>query len=296
MTEADRHVDAYLTYLTVIRGLSPHTVRAYATDLDSYLDWAERTHTDPIAPTHRRLRLYLGEMDQAGYARTTISRRLSTLRSFFDYMVAEEIIETDPSAILASPRLPARLPRAVGQDVVRSLLDSPSPETTVGLRDRAVLELLYATGARVSEISGLDVSDVDRASATVRLMGKGGKERIVPAHTEALNRVDTYLRESRPHLMKRPTEALFVSVRGNRLSADAIRRLFRAHADRVGADADLSPHSLRHTFATDLLENGADLRTVQELLGHVALSTTQIYTHVGGKRLKHVHRNAHPRG
>ncbi len=296
MSEADAHVDAYLTYLTVIRGLSPHTVRGYATDLDSYLGWAERTHTDPIAPTHRQLRLYLGEMDQAGYARTTISRRLSTLRSFFDYMIAEEIIETDPSAILSSPRLPARLPRAVSQDVVRSLLDSPSPDTPVGLRDRAVLELLYATGARVSEVSGLDVQDVDRASATVRLMGKGGKERIVPAHTEAFNRIGTYLRESRPLLIQHPTEALFLSVRGNRLSPDAIRRLFKTHANRVGAEADLSPHSLRHTFATDLLENGADLRTVQELLGHVALSTTQIYTHVGGKRLKHVHRSAHPRG
>lgn len=296
MSDAGQHVDDFLRHLGQARGLSPHTVRAYATDLAAYLDWAERSDTEPLHPTHRRLRLYLGELDQAGYARTTISRRLSSLRSFFSFLVAEGFIESDPSVILSSPRLPVRLPRSVPGETMRALLDAPDPSTAVGLRDRAVLELIYATGARVAEISDLDLSDIDRASGTVRLMGKGSKERIVPVHSEALRRVDTYLREARPSLQRQTADALFLSTRGNRLSPDAIRRSFKTHLGSIEAELDISPHTLRHTFATDLLENGADLRSVQELLGHVALSTTQIYTHVGGKRLKRIHRSAHPRG
>jgi integrase/recombinase XerD len=296
MDDPRAHLDDFLTYLTAMRGLSPHTRRAYAADLDAYLDWSERSGVDPLEPTHRQLRLYLGELNQAGYARTTVSRRLSTLRSFFDYLASEGVVDHDPSAVLSSPRVPSRLPRSLDSATVSALMEAPPKDTAVGLRDRAVLETLYATGARVSEISKLDLTDVDRASGTTRLMGKGSKERIVPIHPTAIDRIDRYIRDARPELSRRPTEALFLSIRGNRLSADAIRRLLKTYARQIGADPEISPHALRHTFATDLLDSGADLRTVQELLGHVALSTTQFYTHVGGKRLKNVHRDSHPRG
>jgi integrase/recombinase XerD len=296
MSDPQSRVDAYLVHLADVRNLSPHTVRNYAADLNAYLEWTERNSVDPLRPSHRQLRVYLGELDQAKYARTTIARRMSSLRSFFDYLVAEQVVDANPTLVLMSPTSPDRLPRPISPETVRALLDAPDPTTTIGVRDRAVLEFLYATGARVSEVSALDVGDIDRSSGTVRLMGKGSKERIVPVHAEALKRIRAYESESRPKLTRGSSHAIFLSARGNRLSPDAIRRLFKSHARGAGAEPDVSPHALRHTFATDLLDNGADLRTVQELLGHVALSTTQIYTHVGGKRLKRIHRNAHPRG
>ena len=218
------------------------------------------------------------------------------MRSLFAYLVAEGLTASDPSSVLATPKLPSRLPRAIPDGELAALLAAPDPTTPVGLRDRAVLELLYATGARVSEVVGLELSDVDFAQGQVRLYGKGSKERIVPVYEAALASIRTYLREARPQLAKgRPESHLFLSSRGNALSADAVRRLFKRYGGQVGTGAGISPHSMRHTFATHLIESGADLRTVQELLGHVALSTTQIYTHLSMKRLQDVHSNAHPR-
>ena len=289
-------VDRFLGHLRVERAASPQTVRAYSADLRRYLEWAERTGIDAIALTHRQMRLYLGEMDRAGYARRTIARRLSAVRSLFAFLVGEGLVGSDPSSVLTTPKLPTRLPRVIPDNELAALLGAPDLSTPVGLRDRAILELLYATGARVSEVVGLRIRDVDLPQGQVRLYGKGSKERIVPVYPVALTAVRTYLVEARPHLAKRSGEEhLFLSTRGNALSDDAVRRLFKSYGTQVGAEAHISPHSMRHTFATHLIESGADLRTVQELLGHVALSTTQIYTHLSMKRLQDVHRNAHPR-
>ncbi len=289
-------VDRFLAHLEVERGASPNTVRAYSADLARYLEWAERQGVDPLTLTHRQMRGYLAELDRAGYARRTVARRLSAVRSFFAYLVTEGLATSDPSSVLATPKIPTRLPKVVQGDELQALLDAPDPKTPAGLRDRAVLELLYATGARVSEVSGLRLADLDLAQGQVALMGKGSKERLVPVYPAATARIRAYLSEARPRLAKPESQDwVFLSTRGGRLSEDAVRRLFKRYLGQVGGASSLTPHAVRHTFATHLLESGADLRTVQELLGHVALSTTQIYTHLSMKRLQDVHRSAHPR-
>lgn len=296
VTIANEYVDRFLTHLAVERGYSPQTVRAYSSDLARYLEWAARSGIDPLNATHRQLRLYLAELDRARYARRTVARRIAALRSFFSYLVSEDLAVSDPSAILMTPKMPARLPRVVPADTLRALLDAPDNQTATGLRDGALLELLYATGIRVGELVGLSVGDVDLAQGQAVVFGKGSKERIVPLHHLAVDRLRTYLRDGRPRLLKdHPTDILFLSTRGRPLSPEAVRRILNRHLTAAGATISVSPHALRHTFATHLVEGGADLRTVQELLGHIALSTTQIYTHVSMKRLQDVHRTAHPR-
>lgn len=295
-TEAEAAVAAYLQHLAAERGASPHTVRAYASDLRRYLEWADRAGVDPLRLSHRDLRRYLGELDRARYSRRTVARRLSSVRSLFAHLVDTGVVGTDPAAVLTSPKTPDRLPRAMNTDAVTALLEAPPSDTPAGLRDRALLELLYATGARVSEITGLDVADLDLAQGQLRLMGKGSRERIAPVHARAIDRLRTYLADGRPQLARGSGEtAVFLNGRGARLTPDAVRRHMKRHLAAAGEATSLSPHALRHTFATHLLDGGADLRTVQELLGHVALSTTQIYTHVSARRLRDVHRDAHPR-
>jgi len=289
-------VDAFIAHLELERGLSVHTVRAYTADLARYLDWAERSGNDPIRLSHKQLRRYLAELDRAKYSRRTIARRLSSIRSFFGYLLREGIVESDPASVLLTPKQPSRLPKIVPTEVVTALMDAPDESTATGIRDRAILELLYATGIRVSELSGLNLIGVDLKNAQIKVMGKGSKERIVPIHQAAVARLQHYLLHSRPELIGQTSEnALFLSTRGNRMSSDAVRVMMKRHIDVIGARTGMTPHTLRHTFATALVDGGADLRTVQELLGHVALSTTQIYTHVGRKRLSDVHHSAHPR-
>lgn len=295
MTTPGSARDAFLRHLADVRGLSPHTVRAYAGDLARYLEWAERAGADPLHLSHRRLRGYLAEMDAARYSRRTIARRLSAVRSWFAYLLAEGLVDSDPAAVLASPKLPARLPKAMPADEVRALLESPDPGTPAGLRDRALLELMYATGMRVGELCALRVGDVTSGSASVRVMGKGARERVLPLHPLAVAAVNAYLTRARPQMDRRVADALFLSSTGNPLSTDAVRRIFRRRLAEAGCAPGASPHTLRHAFATHLLEAGADLRTVQELLGHIALSTTQTYTHLSVKRLREVHGGAHPR-
>jgi integrase/recombinase XerD len=290
-------VDRFLTHLAVERGASPNTVRAYAADISRYLEWAERAAVDPLHPTHRQMRRYLAELDQAGYARRTTARRLSAIRSLFAFLLAEGLVASDPSSVLSTPKIPARLPRLVPDETLQALLDAPDDSTPTGMRDSALLELMYATGARVSELSGLTLDGLDLGQSQIRVMGKGSKERLVPVHRAGVAKLRRYLSEARPQLARGQAscDSVFLSSRGRPLSADAIRRIFKRHIDSAGGAHSLSPHAIRHTFATHLLEAGADLRTVQELLGHVALSTTQIYTHLSTKRLREVHRNAHPR-
>lgn len=289
-------VDRYLTHLRVERAVSPETVRAYAGDLARFLEWCERDGADPLALTPQRLRRYLAEMSRARYSRRTIARRLSSVRSFFAYLHEQGVPSLDAAAVVATPKMPARLPRIVPGDVLAALLDAPDQTDPAGARDAALLELLYATGARVSEVEGLSLGDVDLAQGQVLVTGKGSKERIVPLHRESVRRLRQYLATGRSSLARDPAEtAVFLNRRGGRLTDGGIRRVMRRYMDLVGGASGLTPHTLRHTFATHLLEGGADLRTVQELLGHVALSTTQIYTHLGMKRLRTVHRESHPR-
>jgi integrase/recombinase XerD len=293
---ADAHLDRFLTHLVVERSVSPHTVRSYATDLRAFFDWCERSGVDPIGADHRNLRRFLGELDQARYARRTIARRSSSIRAFYRFLVLTGVLDTSPAAVLSSPKVPRTLPVVATGEVLQTLLDTPDPATPIGVRDRAVLELLYATGIRVSELSGLDVGDVDFAGGTLRVMGKGSRERIVPIHRIAAERLTEYLRDSRPRLGKtQDGHALFLSRRGARLAPAGVRYLMKGHLEKAGVQLALTPHALRHTFATHLLEAGADLRTVQELLGHIALSTTQFYTHVSMGRLRDVHKGTHPR-
>jgi len=289
-------LDAFLLHLSAERGLSAHTVRAYASDLSRYFEWAERSQVDPLHPTHRDLRRYLAYLDRSGYARRTVARRLAAVRTFMAYLTEQGIVASDPSRVVSAPKVPRRLPAVVPRDALQALLDAPDAQSHIGIRDRAVLELLYATGMRVSELSGMRLDRLDLRTGGVTVMGKGSRERTLPLHPYAVSRIRDYLDRSRPHLLKGPDPGtVFLSRRGNPLSPDAVRRLLKRHLASAGAALSLSPHALRHTFATHLLEEGADLRTVQELLGHVALSTTQIYTHVSMRRLQDVHHQAHPR-
>jgi len=294
--DASEQIDRFLEHLSVERGLSAHTMRAYAADLARYTEWAERTGVDPLAITHRQLRLYLGELDRARYSRRTIARRLSAIRSLFAFLMTEGVIDSDPSSVITAPKVPARLPRLVPNEQLSALLEAPDRSTPVGARDAAILEMLYASGVRVSELSGLKTADLDLAQGQMLVTGKGNKQRLVPIHPLAVRRLRDYLRDGRPELAGPSSpDNVFLSTRGNALSADAVRRLFKGYLTAVGGATTLTPHAMRHTFATHLLESGADLRTVQELLGHVALSTTQIYTHLSMKRLQDVHRTSHPR-
>jgi integrase/recombinase XerD len=289
-------VDRFLDHLVTERNVSPQTVRAYSSDLARYLEWAERAGADPLGSDPRILRRYLADLDRARYARRTIARRLSAVRSLFAYLNREGVVGHDPASVVGTPKLPARLPRLVPSDLLTALLDTPDTGDPSGLRDRAVLELLYATGARVSELSSLDLGDVDLPGGQIRVTGKGDKQRILPLYREAVHRLQEYLSAGRPRLKpKAGEEAVFLNRTGTRLTDGGVRRMLTRHLDAVGASSGVTPHTFRHTFATHLLEAGADLRTVQDLLGHVALSTTQIYTHLGVQRLQRVHKDAHPR-
>lgn len=289
-------VDEFVGYLRVERNLSPNTVKAYAADLASLLDWAERENVHLLDADHRRLRRYLAELDQARYSKRTVARRLAAVRALYRYCVMRGYAEGSPAAVLSTPRLQRTLPAVAPEQLVTGLLAAPDTSTPLGLRDAAILELLYATGVRVSELSGLDMADVDLTGGTVRVMGKGSRERIVPMHPVAVRRLREYLSGGRPGLQRESSgSAFFLNRLGTRLTDGGIRRMMEKHLAGIGASAQMTPHALRHSFATHLLENGADLRTVQELLGHVALSTTQIYTHVSTKHLRDVHKGAHPR-
>ncbi|MHB8760785.1 MAG: tyrosine recombinase XerC [Coriobacteriia bacterium] len=289
-------VDAYLHHLRVERNLSPNTLAAYAGDLAALAAWAERERLHLLDADHRTLRRFLAELDRARYAKRTIARRLAAVRSFYRHLVQRGLASANPAVALATPKQPRELPTVAPCSLLDQLLDTPDTGTPLGTRDAAILELLYATGVRVSELSGLDLGDVDLSGGTVRVMGKGSRERIVPMHPAAVARLRLYLRSGRPQLNSDASgTAFFLNRRGGRLTAGGVRRMLYRHLTTMGTAHRITPHALRHSFATHLLEGGADLRTVQELLGHVALSTTQIYTHVSTKHLRDVHKGAHPR-
>ena len=289
--------DRFIAYLQDVRGLSPQTVRAYRADLASFASWTEREGVLPATISHRQLRSYLADLNRARYSEKTVNRRLSAIRALYRWLVHEDLVTQDSAAAIASPKIARTLPKTMADGDVDDILSAIDDTDEVGLRDAAILELLYASGARIAEIAGLSIEDVDFAEAQVRLFGKGSKERIVPLYPQVLDRLRAYLQRSRPRLAKpgKPTRALFLSTRGNPMSTDALRTVFEKRVRAAGKDAQLTPHAMRHTFATELLGGGADLRTVQELLGHESLSTTQIYTHVSIDRLKDATWQAHPR-
>lgn len=293
-----RYMDLFCEALVVERNASEHTVRNYHMDLADYGRWAQRQGIDPLAATHRQVRMYLGDLDRAQYARRTVNRRLSAMRSFFRWLTVCGYIDADPVSVLQGPKLAKNLPRMIAPaDMARLLSVYKDGIAPVDLRNQAILEFLYACGARISEASGLLVGNVDFDSKQVKVLGKGDKERIIPLHDLALATMRQYLWKARPALVgDAPCPYFFVSTRGNRMSPDALRKLFKKSIDLAGLDPGLTPHDVRHTFATDLVEGGADLRSVQEMLGHTSLSTTQIYTHVSVAHLKDAHRRAHPRG
>ena len=296
----------FIQFLRFERNLSDHSVRAYACDLDHFAMWALRQEVDPLAMTRRQARSFLSYLDKSGYARTTINRRLSSLRTFFKWAVGVGLVEDDPTSTLQGPKTQRHLPTVLKEQEMQSILSvnasntpdfgSSSKEQAQLLRDTAVLELLYATGMRVSEASGLLVRDIDFAQGQVKVMGKGSKERVVPVHQKALKALDDYLHRGRPLLLVQgECPYCFINARGGQFSSGSIRAMFKKTAGAAGLDKTLSPHDMRHTFATDVLDGGADLRSVQEMLGHASLSTTQIYTHLSSSRLKEVHAQAHPR-
>ncbi len=294
----DRAVDAYLRHIAIERGLSEHTVAAYARDLARYTAWLTGHGVDDIAAvTAAQLAAFAGESAAADPppAASSIARLQSSVRGLHRFLAREGIVDADPSMRVRPPKQPARLPKALTVDQVGRLLDGHADDTA-GLRDAALLELLYATGARVSEAVGLDVDSVaDRE--LVRLRGKGGKERIVPVGSFARQALDAYLTRARPELSRRGTATprLFIGVRGAPLSRQSAWLIIRRAAERAGLAAHVSPHTLRHSFATHLLQGGADVRVVQELLGHASVATTQIYTHVTVDALRDVYATSHPR-
>lgn len=298
-------IDGFCEALRVERNASPHTVRAYRVDLMDYARWSAREGIGPLTATHRQLRRYLGELDRAQYSRTTINRRLSALRSFYRWLNVSGEADVDPASVLQGPKQPKSLPHVIKAADMARLLSvhgprdaegRPREQSLVDMRDQALLEFLYACGARVSEASGLLVANVDFAGGQVKVFGKGSKERIIPLHDMAVSSMRAYAVRARPGILKeRASDYFFVSTRGNQMGTDAMRKMFKDALRRAGLDETLSPHDMRHTFATDLLDGGADLRSVQEMLGHASLSTTQIYTHLSPGRLKRVHAQAHPR-
>lgn len=292
------YVASYCDMLVVERNASQHTVRNYRLDLLDYGRWAARVSVNPLCATRRDMRSYLGDLDYAGYSRRTVNRRLSSVRSFFRWLTAEGLVETNPADVMSGPKLARNLPRTIPPtDMVRLLSVWRGSDKPADIRNRAILEFLYACGARISETSGLLVEDVDFDAAQVRVFGKGSKERIVPLHELAIASMRDYLYHARPALLAgKESPYFFVSTRGNQMSPDALRKMFKQSLLAAGLDQTLSPHDMRHTFATDLVEGGADLRSVQEMLGHSSLSTTQIYTHVSISHLKEEHRRALPRG
>lgn len=294
------YIKDFLVYLAGIRNLSDNTRRAYEIDLDAFASWCEREGIDPIVIEHRELRSWLAELAQAGYASTTINRHLSAVRSLYKWLVSNDITSQDAAAAVTSPKLARRLPKTMNNSDVEKVI-AVCGQDAAGLRDRAMVELLYASGARISEAANICLGDIDVNQKQLRLFGKGSKERLVPLYSEALQAIAAYVQNSRPQLLSAAksgqvqTDALFISARGNKMSAAALRKRFENLVQLAGLDANLTPHAMRHTFATELLDGGADLRSVQELLGHESLSTTQIYTHLSVERLKAAAKQAHPR-
>lgn len=289
-------VDAFIHYLAVEKGLARNTTSSYRFDLNQYWLFCQAQQLDPLKEGRGAVMAYLLKLKKDGRAPSTVSRHLAALKSFYRFLVQEGVISADPTANLESPRLAQRLPRVLTPEEVDRLLAQPRTSSAAGLRDKAMLELLYATGLRVSELISLDLDDVNLEHGFVRCFGKGSKERIIPLGSVAAFYVSEYLKRARAKLTRgRSTPALFINQQGHRLTRQGFWKIIKKYARQGRITKVITPHTLRHSFATHLLENGADLRSVQELLGHADIATTQIYTHLTRTRLREIYDRAHPR-
>jgi integrase/recombinase XerC len=312
------HLKAFLQFLALNRNASPHTVRAYESDLSQFIGYIaadadlKKRDLQPSHCTRDALRGFLAQLHKQGLSRASAARKLAAVRTFLRYLRREGLIEDDPGSLVAAPKSAIRMPAHLSEHEMAALLDAPAGDTALSRRDRAILELFYASGLRLSELTGLDVDDVNLSARMVRVLGKGGKERIVPFNGTTAAALRAYFkdrerllaaartspipeRKGRFDRHARRREALFVNYRGGRLTVRSVDRLVRRYAAASSPRAGISPHALRHSFATHLLQRGADLRAIQELLGHARLSTTQRYTHVNAAQLLEVYRKAHPR-
>lgn len=287
-----RFIEKFSNYLDIEKNYSKHTLRNYGSDLKELSGFLEGKAPKDV--THLDLRRFLAELKRKGRAKRTIVRKLGAIRSFFRFLSQEKHIKTNPTDSVFTPKLDKQLPEFLDIRKMLELITSPSTKDAPGLRDRALLEVLYSTGIRVGELVGLNLEDIDLIGGVIRVRGKGKKERIALLGTEAQRAIRNYQQKRHPD-GKSPSGAVFLNKSGRRLSDRSVRRIINKYVRQCGIELKISPHSIRHSFATHLLNNGADLRSVQELLGHKNLSTTQIYTHLSLRRIREMYSKAHPR-
>lgn len=287
----------FVEYLSVERGLSSNTLESYQRDLHAFCIYQQSIGKQDVVEVRQTdIVSFLGYLHRSGRANATVSRNLASIRSFFQYLYREQVIHSNPTLHVETPKIEKRLPKVLTVDEIERLLEAPDRVSPSGTRDRAMLELLYATGIRVSELVSIQLGDVNLAAGFLKCMGKGSKERIIPIGEIAQHALDTYLRLGRNLFTKNSScESLFLNHHGAQMSRQGFWKILKKYAQTAGILKDITPHTLRHSFATHLLERGADLRAVQEMLGHADISTTQIYTHVTRGRLKEVYLAAHPR-
>lgn len=297
----EEYFEKFKRYLLSEKNASPYTITSYSHDLNTFLDFVI-LHTGIAKESfkvadlsHTVVRAFLGDLFTQGYNKRSVARKLAALKSFYKFLAREGIIETNPLLNIQSPKPDKILPKFLYPKEVEALLNIPSTDTPKGIRDKSIFEVLYASGMRVSELVNLDCEDVDFSLGYAKVLGKGDKERIVPLGNFAVTALENYLHNIRPKLLKKKEKALFLNLRGGRLTDRGVRDILDKYMQDLSFRTKISPHTLRHTFATHLLEGGADLRAVQEFLGHSRLSTTQIYTHLTKGRLKGVYDKAHPR-
>jgi len=290
-------INAFLNYLSVERGLSPNTLISYRRDLASYGDFLSRRHIDALSRiTKSDITDLMFYQKDKGISPNSIARHLAAIRMFHRFLVRERIVKVDPSGLIDTPKLSRKIPEALSLNEVDTLLAQPQIRSAQGARDKAVLEALYATGMRVSEAVGLKIDDLNLDIGFLLCIGKGNKERVIPLGKKAIAAIKRYLEFSRPRLLgKAQSERLFLNRFGKKISRQSLWKIIKKYARQAGIKKAIRPHTLRHSFATHLLERGADLRSVQEMLGHANISTTQIYTHINKERLKSIHRMFHPR-
>lgn len=300
------HIEEFLQYLQVERNASPLTIVNYRIDLAQFIEFCSnylggsQTPITPMDVSAPLVREFMADLQQKGRARATVARKLATLRSYFRFLVKRKVIPGSPVKNMFTPKQMKRLPLVLSEAETNELVEFNVHEKSFPYRDRAILEMLYGCGLRISELVGLNLSDIEFAGEYIIVRGKGGKERLVPLGSFVLSALHDYLTAERDQLASRrnqlPTPGVFLNCWGKRLSTRWVRKIVDSYARQAGIDRKVFPHMLRHSYATHLLERGADLRSVQELLGHSRLSTTQIYTHVSTKRLRQIHRDSHPRG
>lgn len=288
------YLQVFLDYLKYQKNVSEHTLSAYSKDLVDFLNFLEEKKCDVLEVNYPLLRNYLGILRER-LSKKSVVRKLASLRTFYKFLVQKGEMKENPALLVSSPRVDKKLPSFLDIPQIEELLQLPD-NTPTGIRDRAILELLYATGIRVSEIVSLNIWEVDLTSDEIKILGKGKRERIVLVGKYSQDALREYLLSSRPYFQRNNEDALFLNKYGGRLTSRGVQRIVEKYTKILGEKKKITPHSLRHSFATHLLEKGADLRSVQELLGHKSLSTTQIYTHLTKERLREIHKKYHPRG